>query len=86
MTQLALLGGKPVIDHPLMSYRSMGDKEEAAVVDVVRAGCLSGFFGSWQNGFLGGPRVREFENAWADRFNVKHAISVNSNTSGLYAA
>lgn len=86
MSKLALLGGTPVIDQPFKPYVSLGTDEEKAVVDVIRSGCLSGFFGSWRDGFLGGPKVQEFERAWADRFSVGHVISVNSNTSGLYAA
>ena len=86
MADLALFGGAPVIRDPLPPYPSLGAAEEAAVTAVVRSGCLSGFYGSWEEGFLGGPRVREFEAAWTERFGIKHAISVNSNTSGLSAA
>ena len=86
MSSLAFLGGAAVISEPLPAYKSMGKGEEDAVVDVVRSGCLSGFFGSWEDGFLGGPKVQGFEAEWAKRFNVKHVVSVNSNTSGLYAA
>ncbi len=86
MTKLALLGGKPVIAEPLAPYPSMGEAEEQAVLEVVRSGCLSGFFGSPGPEFLGGPRVRAFEEAWAERYKVKHAVSVNSATSGLIAA
>ena len=43
--------------------------------------CLSGFFGSWQSGFLGGEySSRKY---WCEKFNSEFAISVNSNTSGL---
>ena len=86
MSDLALLGGEPVIAEPLPRYRYLGEAEERAVLDVVRSGRLSGFFASWQDGFLGGPKVREFEAAWAERFEVTHAVSVNSNTSGLFAS
>lgn len=86
MSNLAFLGGNKVINKELPAYKSLGVAEEKAVVDVVRSGSLSGFFGSWQNGFLGGPKVREFEAAWAKRFDVRHVVSVNSNTSGLTAA
>ena len=84
--KLAILGGSPVIQEPLKPYRSLGTEELEAVIEVVRSNCLSGFFGSWQDGFLGGPRVRAFETAWAEKFGVQHVISVNSNTSGLCAA
>ncbi len=84
--QLALLGGKPVIEGELAPYRSVGEKEEAAVIEVIRSGCLSGFYGSPGPEFLGGPKVRAFEDAWKTRYGVKHAVSVNSATSGLSCA
>ena len=86
MSQLALLGGKPVIDGPLPRYRSVGEGEKRAVIRVIEDDCLSGFYGNWCDEFFGGPRVREFEEKWARRFGVRHAVSVNSATSGLMAA
>ncbi len=86
MNELALLGGTPVLDKCLEPYNSLGLDEEKAVVEVVKSGCLSGFYGSWRDGFLGGPKVQEFENAWKHYFCVENVISVNSATSGLYAA
>jgi len=53
---------------------------------VMRSGCLSAFYGSWGDEFLGGPQVKAFEAAWAARFRVPHAVSMNSATSGLMAA
>jgi dTDP-4-amino-4,6-dideoxygalactose transaminase len=52
----------------------------------MHSGCLSGYYGSWGPEFFGGPVVREFETEWAKRFACKHAVAVNSNTSGLVAA
>lgn len=86
MSDLALFGGTPVLAEPLRSYPSMGEAECEAVVEVVRSGCLSGFFGSPCDEFFGGPKVRAFEAAWSQFYDVKHTISVNSNTSGLLAA
>lgn len=86
MSKLALLGGTPAIDGDLAPYPSMGEGERRAVQEVVDSGCLSGFFGSPGPEFLGGPKVRAFEAAWAERYGVRHAVSVNSNTSGLFAA
>jgi len=83
---LALLGGTPVIDHPFKKYKSVGQNEKDALIEVIESNCLSGFFGSWTDGFLGGPKVQAFEKAWSDFFKVKHTVSVNSNTSGLLAA
>jgi perosamine synthetase len=86
MSKLAILGGEPVIKAPFKPYQSIGQKEKAAVMAVMDSGCISGFYGSWNDKFWGGEKIQEFEKAWAKRFNAKHAISVNSNTSGLYAA
>ncbi len=86
MSELALLGGPAVIGEPLPPYRSLGAAEREAVARVIDSGCLSGFYGSPGPEFLGGPKVREFEAQWAARYGVKHAVSVNANTSGLFAA
>jgi perosamine synthetase len=83
---LALFGGPSVLPAPLSPYRSMGHAELAAVTRVVQSGRLSGFYGSWSEEFWGGAEVRCFEREWASRFRIAHAVSVNSATSGLYAA
>ncbi len=85
--KLALLGGKPLIrKSQLKPYKSLSTDELKAVGDVVKSNCLSGFYGSWEDGFLGGPKVKLFEKKWSDIFKSKFSITVNSNTSGLYAA
>ena len=84
--ELAILGGTPVLNGPLPSYNSIGAEEVRAVTRVMESGCLSGFYGSWSDEFFGGPMVRAFEAAWSERFQVKHSVSVNSATSGLFAA
>lgn len=86
MTDLAIFGGKPVIDRTLAPYISVGDEEVEAVTRVVRSGQLSGFIGEWCDEFDGGPEIRAFEAAWREQFGARHAITVNSNTSGLMAA
>ncbi|MBA2919757.1 DegT/DnrJ/EryC1/StrS family aminotransferase [Sphingomonas sp. MAH-20] len=83
---LALLGGTPTITRPLQPFKSMGEEEAEAAARVVRSGVLSAFIGAPGEFFLGGPEVRAFEKKAADYFGVRHAISVNSWTSGLIAA
>ena len=83
---LALLGGQPTIREPLTPFRSMGEEEVQAAANVVRSGVLSAFIGAPGDFFLGGPEVKAFEKKAAHYFGVKHAISVNSWTSGLIAA
>lgn len=86
MKVLACQGGTPVYQKVFSPYNSMGGEEVAAVVRVARSGKLSAFIGAWCDDFDGGPEIKGFEAAWAERFNCRHAISVNSNTSGLIAA
>lgn len=86
MSDLALLGGTPVLTEPPRRYRSMGEAEAAAVAEVIASDCLSGFYGSPSHEYWGGPKVLEFEAAWRARYGVAHAVSVNSATSGLFAA
>ncbi len=86
MEDLALFGGKPVIDYALARYRTVGPEERAAVDRVLASGVLSGFVGAWCDHFHGGPEIRSFEAECATLLGVRHALTVNSNTSGLFAA
>ena len=83
---LALHGGSPAIAQPLQAFRSMGEDEVAAAAEVVRGGVLSAYIGAPGDGFMGGPRVRALEAKAAAYFGVRHALAVNSWTSGLIAA
>lgn len=83
---LALCGGAPVISMPLAGFKSIGEDEVAVVCDVIRGGVLSAYIGAPGPGFMGGTKVRELEQQAAEYFGVKHAIAVNSWTSGLIAA
>ena len=83
---LAINGGMPAIPRLLEPFRSMGEEEVEAAAKVVRTGVLSAFIGAPGEFFLGGPEVRAFEKKAADYFGVRHAITVNSWTSGLIAA
>jgi len=85
-SQLAIHGGPKVRTTKFPAYRTIGKEEEEAAVQVLRSGVLSRFLGCWHEDFFGGPQIQAFEREWADYFQVKHAIAVNSATSGLYAA
>ena len=86
MSDLALFGGDPVIDKPFPRYNPIGREELNAAHAVIESGRLSDFLGSWSDGFYGGEQVKAFERAWQEQFEVEHAVSMNSNTSGLMAA
>jgi dTDP-4-amino-4,6-dideoxygalactose transaminase len=83
---LAILGGEPVRRAPFPAYRTIGAEEKQAVMEVMDHGVLSQFLGTWSPDFFGGPRVQKLEHEWAEYFDVKHAVTMNSATSGLYAA
>lgn len=84
--KLALLGGNKAIQTPFKKYNPIGAEELQAAREVIESGVLSQFIGAWHEDFYGGPKVREFEAQAARYFGVKHAITVNSWTSGLVAA
>lgn len=86
MEKLAILGGDKTIKTPFKKYNPIGAEELQAASEVIKSGVLSQFLGAWHEDFFGGPKVREFELAAAEYFGVKHAVTVNSWTSGLVAA
>lgn len=84
--KLAVNGGEPVRKKKFPAYRTIGREEKQAVSKVLDSGILSQFLGCWHSDFYGGPQVRALEHEWAEYFHIKHAIAVNSCTSGLYCA
>jgi perosamine synthetase len=83
---LAIHGGEKTITKPLKIYNSIGIEEVSAAKQVIESGILSQYLGCWDDDFFGGPKVQEFERVCEEYFGVKHAITVNSWTSGLVAA
>lgn len=86
MNKLAINGGTAVRTLDFTARRTMGEREKNAVMEVMERGELSGFFGSPGPHWLGGEKVKEFENKWAKNYGYKYAISVNSWTTGLMTA
>jgi perosamine synthetase len=73
---LAILGGSPVRE-TLLPYgrQCIDDADIQAVVDVLRSDWLTT-----------GPKVGEFEEAFAARVGSTHAVSFSSGTAALHAA
>src|SRR5579863_4832114 len=73
---LALNGGTPV-RATLLPYgrQSVEDADIAAVIEVLRSDWLTT-----------GPKVGEFEEAFAARVGAAHAVSFSSGTAALHAA
>ncbi len=84
--KLAIHGGTQVRDALFPAHVTVADDEMAAVSKVIESGILSNYLGAYHENFMGGETVRECETRWAERFGAKHALAVNSNTSGLIAA
>ena len=82
----ALLGGAAVNPTPLPKYKSIGEEEKAAVMEIMDSGELSSFAAQPNAEHFGGRYVTALEDAYCERFGVKHAIAVNSATSALHAA
>lgn len=57
----------------------IGDKEIEAVTEVMKSGILTSGLGA-------GPKVKEFEEKYANFAGVNHAIAVNTGTAALHAA
>jgi perosamine synthetase len=84
--KLAIFGGCKTIATPFKRYNPISTEELEAAKAVIESGVLSQFLGSWHADFYGGPKVKEFERMCEAYFDVKHAVTVNSWTSGLVAA
>lgn len=76
----------PVIRKKFKRYNSLGIEELRAATKVIKSGKLSGFVASWSKEFYGGKYVQEFEKKLEIFYKVKHAVVLNSWTSGLVAA
>src|SRR3989344_4814971 len=88
MAKLAIKGGKPVREQSdvFPAYNTIGEEETEAVLRVMKTGALSKYIGGWCPQFFGGPEIQAFEKEWATKFGVKHAVAMNSASSGLIAA
>ncbi len=76
MADLAIEGGRPIRETLLPYGRQCVDEEDIqAVVAVLRSEWLTT-----------GPKVREFEEAFAARVGAQHAVAVCNGTAALHAA
>jgi dTDP-4-amino-4,6-dideoxygalactose transaminase len=70
----ALLGGAPLYGQPSGSWPIFDEKEERALVNVVRSGC-------WFRG--NGANVKRFEEAYAELTGTKYCLATSSGTGAL---
>jgi dTDP-4-amino-4,6-dideoxygalactose transaminase len=86
LKKLALYGGKKIRDKPFPNHPIITDEEKKAVDEVLDSGKLSTFIASTGQNFLGGEKIREFENNFAEYQGMQYAVAFNSATSALHAA
>lgn len=88
--ELAINGGPPFRTKPWIGNYTCGEEEKQAAIKAIDSGYLSKFEGSFTPdppfSFWGGPFVQELERQWCEYYGCKYALSVNSATSGLFAA
>lgn len=84
--KLAINGGTPIRTKLFPPHRTIGQEEKDAVARVLDSGVLSKYLGCWHDDFYGGPEVKALEQEWATFFGARHAVAVNSCTSGLFCA
>lgn len=89
-TSLAINGGSKVRTKEWPANNTCGLDEIFASIKVIRSGYLSKFEGSLAADppfdYFGGPFVKELESKWGQLYNTKFAVSLNSATSGIFAA
>jgi len=82
MSELAVNGGQPVRTAPLpgvgdISGRTFGDAELANLTEVINSGKLFRY---------GGKFVEKFEQDFATKLNMKHAVAITSGTAAIHTA
>ncbi|MDY7533332.1 DegT/DnrJ/EryC1/StrS family aminotransferase [Pseudomonas sp. Bout1] len=82
MNELAIHGGPRAIEGTLPSFRdasgrTFGAEEEKLLLEVIRSGSLS---------FLVGPKTRQFEQRFAELYDVSTAVAVANGTAALHTA
>jgi len=86
LNNLAINGGSKIRERPFPKHPIITDEEKTAVMDVLDSGNLSTFVASPGENFLGGIKIKEFENNFANFIGTKFAIAFNSASSALHAA
>lgn len=81
--KLAIEGGEPSVKSKIPAFRGIRAGEAEAAWSVITFGSLSGYLGGH---YRGGNHVEALEDEFSDILGVRHAVAVNSATSGLLAA
>jgi len=86
LAKLAIKGGPKIRDVPFPKHPIIGDEEKNQIAEVLNSGNISTFVASPGEHFLGGKKIREFEEKFAAKMGSKYAVTFNSASSALHAA
>lgn len=84
--KLALFQGPKTRHRPFPPHPVIGEEEKRAVMEVLESGRLSTFVAVPGEYFLGGKKIKEFENRFSEYHSVEYAVAFNSATAALHAA
>jgi len=86
MTNLAINGGPKTRSQPFPKHPIIGDEEKKQVMEVLDSGNISTFIASPGENFLGGKKIKEFEEKFSKKIGTKYGVAFNSASSALHAA
>ena len=86
MAKLALKGGSKTRESSFPKHPMIGEEEKNQILEVLNSGNISTFVASPGEHFLGGKKIREFEEKFATKMGTKFAVAFNSASSALHAA
>jgi dTDP-4-amino-4,6-dideoxygalactose transaminase len=84
--KLAIKGGPKIRTKSFGRHPMIGDEEISQVVDVLKSGNISTFAATPGENFLGGKKIREFEEKFSEKIGTKYGVAFNSASSALHAA
>jgi dTDP-4-amino-4,6-dideoxygalactose transaminase len=76
MSRLAIFGGEPIRKRPFAAWPQFDEREKVALIEVLEGGVWGGY----------NPKVREFEEAFAEFHGAKYGVTAANGTVTLEAA
>ncbi len=86
INKLAIKGGEKTRKIPFGKHPVIGKEEKEQVMEVLNSENLSTFVAAPGEYFLGGKKIREFEEKFSKKIGTKYAVAFNSASSALHAA
>jgi len=86
MTKLAISGGPKTRSNPFPKHPVIGKEEKDQIMQVLESGNISTFIASPGENFLGGKKIKEFEDKFSKKIGTQFGVAFNSASSALHAA